>query len=276
MPAPAWLASTRLAGMLLAQISDPHITEPGRLVSGRSDTAAYLRRCVQRLCRLATPPDAVIVTGDLVDRGAIREYEQLRELLAPLAMPVYLLMGNHDDRASFREVFRDTRYGGEFVQYSVDVGDLRVIALDTNDPGKPGGRLCTTRRAWLERELSAADGRQVVIALHHPPFATGIPWVDACSLDRDDTAALAAIVSQHPNVERVIAGHLHRSITTRFAGTLASTAPSCAHQVELGFTQDTIAGFTFEPPAFLQHMLVDGSLVSHYTQVDDADGPYAF
>jgi Icc protein len=262
--------------MLLAQISDPHISEPDRLVSGRIDTARYLQRCIERLRSLAVSPDAVIVTGDLVDRGTIREYEALRDLLASLTMPVYLMMGNHDNRAAFREVFRDSRYAGDYVQYSFDVGALRVIALDTHDPGQPGGRLCAARRAWLERELTAARARQVVIALHHPPFETGIPFMDACGLDRDDTTALAAIVARYSNVERVICGHLHRAITTRFAGTVASTAPSCAHQVALGFTQDVLAGFTFEPPAFLQHVLVGTSLVTHYTQIDDADGPYPF
>jgi 3',5'-cyclic-AMP phosphodiesterase len=74
----------------------------------------------------------------------------------------------------------------------------------------------------------------------------------------------------------VICGHLHRSITARFAGTLASTAPSCAHQLALDFTPQAIAGFTFEPPAFVQHVLVGDSLVSHYTQIEDAEGPYPF
>jgi 3',5'-cyclic AMP phosphodiesterase CpdA len=260
--------------VLLAQVSDPHISD--HLVCGRIDTAGYLHRCVKRLLSLATAPDAVIVTGDLVDRGTPGEYARLRELLAPLAMPVYLLLGNHDDRAAFRAVFGDERYAGEFVQYAFDVGALRVLALDTHDPGKPGGRLCPTRRAWLERELSAAGNRPVVIALHHPPFATGIAFMDACALDRDDAAALSAIVARHPNVERVICGHLHRAITVRFAGTVASTAPSCAHQLALGFAEDALAGYTFEPPAFVQHLIVDGALVSHITQIDDADGPYPF
>ena len=73
--------------MILAQISDLHITAPGTLLVGKIDTAAFLRRCVARLGALVPRPDAVIVTGDLVDRGTVAEYEALRELLAPLAMP---------------------------------------------------------------------------------------------------------------------------------------------------------------------------------------------
>src|SRR5438045_3093593 len=119
---------------MLVQISDLHITAPGRRVAGRVDTAAYLRRCVARLGELVPRPAAVIATGDLVDAGTVLEYEALRDLLAPLAAPLYLMMGNHDDRAAFRAVFGAADYlrgGGEHVQYAFDAGPLRVIALDT-------------------------------------------------------------------------------------------------------------------------------------------------
>jgi len=265
--------------VLLAQISDLHVTEPGQLLCGRVDTAGYVRRCVARLGALATVPDAVVITGDLVDRGTIREYETLRELLAPLTMPVYLLLGNHDDRAAFRAVFGAAPYpgaAGDFLQYGFDVGELRVLALDTLEPGKSGGTLCATRRAWLTRELDQARGRPVVIAMHHPPFATGIPFMDRCGLDRRDAAELAVIVAHHPNVERVICGHLHRSIHARFAGTIAATSPSPAHQLALGFTPDAVVGFAMEPPAFVQHVWIDAMLVSHHTQLEPFEGPIAY
>ena len=82
--------------MLLAQISDLHIKRPGALAYRRVDTAAYLSRCVAALNALEPRPDAVIVTGDLVDQGEPEQYEHLKALLAPLAIPYYLLVGNHD------------------------------------------------------------------------------------------------------------------------------------------------------------------------------------
>ncbi len=96
--------------MLFAQISDLHIKRPGRLAYRKVDTAAHLARCVDKLNRLRPRPDAVVLTGDLVDFGAREEYEHLRALLAPLRIPYYLVMGNHDGRDALREVFPDHAY----------------------------------------------------------------------------------------------------------------------------------------------------------------------
>jgi 3',5'-cyclic-AMP phosphodiesterase len=264
---------------LLAQISDLHITHPGARVCGKSDTAAFLARCVARLAAFRPAPAAVLVTGDLVDAGDDGEYAQLRALLAPLALPVYLMVGNHDDRAALRRAFPDHAYLARdgFVQYAFDAGELRVIALDSLDPGKPGGRLCAERRSWLLGELAAARDRPVILALHHPPFATAIPFMDACGLAPEDAAALAAIVADHPTIERIVCGHLHRPIVTRFAGTVALTSPSCAHQVVLTFDPAEPAAFTFEPPAFLLHAYLPGAgLITHQVSIDPFDGPYAY
>ena len=57
-----------------------------------------LERCVRKILSLPRVPDAVVVTGDLTDHGTLEEYGLLGELLSPLTMPVYLGVGNHDDR----------------------------------------------------------------------------------------------------------------------------------------------------------------------------------
>lgn len=256
--------------MLLAQLTDLHITHPGRLVAGKVDTRAYLQRAIRRLAAFTPRIDAVVVTGDLVDLGAREEYAALRELLAELAIPVHLVIGNHDNRDAFRSVFA---FDGAFVQYAVDIGAVRLLALDTNDAGNPGGRLCEARLAWLAAELDRARG-PIVIAMHHPPFATGIGFMDSCSLARDDSARFAELVRAHENVELVICGHVHRSVTVRFAGTVAMIAPSCAHQVTLDLTPDAPASFVFEPPAFVLHRW-GGALVSHVVPVDAAE-PHLF
>jgi Icc protein len=265
--------------MLLAQISDLHIKRPGALAYRRVDTGAYLARCIAALNGLDPRPDAVIMTGDLVDQGSPDQYEHLKALLAPLEIPYYLLVGNHDERIALRAAFpnRAELQGGEFVQYAVDVGPLRVIALDSMVPGQSAGNLCDARLAWLAAQLDAAQGKPTVVALHHPPFACGIGHMDDLRLDPAASDKLAALIARYPNVERVICGHVHRPMFVRFGGTIASAVPAPAHQVALDLREEAPSAFVMEPPAYALHRYDPATgIVTHHAYVDEADGPYPF
>jgi Icc protein len=262
--------------MILAQISDLHLKPQRRLAYGVVDTAGMLERCVAQIMALKQRPDAVIATGDLVDLGRPEEYGLLREILAPLTMPVYLLPGNHDERGALRASFPDHGYlrqWAPFVQYAIEDHDLRLVALDTVIPGQGGGELCAERLDWLDRTLAQSD-RPTVVALHHPPFATGIGHMDRIALA--NTAGLAEVIGRHPQVERVIAGHLHRPIQCRFAGTVASVCPSPAHQVALDLSTEAPDHFVMEPPAFQLHAQTASGLVTHTAYVGKFAGPFPF
>lgn len=266
--------------MLLAQVSDLHIKRPGALAYRRVDTAAHFARCVAALNALNPRPAVVVMTGDLVDQGEPQQYEHLKTLLAPLQIPYFLLVGNHDDRAALRAAFPDRAelHGGdEFVHYAADIGPLRLIALDSMVPGQSAGTLCDARLSWLAAQLDAANGKPTVIALHHPPFACGIGHMDALRLDPLAADKLAALIARYPNVERVICGHVHRSMFVRFGGTIASAVPAPAHQVALDLRDDAPSAFMMEPPAYALHRYDPATgIVTHHAYVDAADGPYPF
>ncbi|OJA93179.1 phosphodiesterase [Burkholderia ubonensis] len=265
--------------MLLAQISDLHIKRPGQLAYQRVDTAAALARCIVRLNALEPRPDAVLITGDLVDFGRDDEYAQLRDLLAPLEIPYYLMVGNHDDRAALRRAFADRPewQDGEFVQYAFDVGAVRVLSLDSQVPGASAGDLCDARLAWLAAQLDAARDRPVIVALHHPPFASGIGHMDALRLAPAAAAKLDALLRGYPNVERVLCGHVHRTMFARFGGTIASAVPAPAHQVAFDLRDHAPSAFRLEPPAFAVHRHTpDAGVITHHVYVDEGDGPYPF
>ncbi|MFC5523015.1 phosphodiesterase [Polaromonas jejuensis] len=263
---------------LLLQLSDLHIREPGRLAYGRLDTAPYLQQAVDTILRLPQQPNAIVLTGDLTDFGRAAEYAHLRSLLAPLTMPIYLMPGNHDDREQMRQVFADHAYLGDsgFVQFSVAVGGLQLVALDTVVPGASHGGLCAERLQWLTETLDQHRDRPVVIAMHHPPFPTLIGHMDEIGL-LQGADALEALVAKHPNVERIVCGHLHRSIQVRFGGTVAMTIPSPAHQVCLDLAPDAASAWTLEPPGFGLHALPDGGrLISHTVASGRYEGPFPF
>jgi hypothetical protein len=90
----------------------------------------------------------------------------------------------------------------------------------------------------------------------------------------DNAAGLAEIVARHPQVERILCGHLHRTIDRRFAGTVAGTAPSTAHQIRLNLVADARISFIFEPPGYQLHLWQqDSGLVTHTTVLDEWPGP---
>ncbi|HET7635350.1 MAG TPA: phosphodiesterase [Burkholderiales bacterium] len=262
--------------MLIAQITDFHVKLPGRLAYRVVDTAASLQRCVAQLRRLDPVPDVVLATGDLTDFGRPDEYAFLRELLEPLKMPVYLIPGNHDERGAFREAFRDCAWmpDDEFVQYTLEDYPLRLIALDTVVPQQGGGTLCEKRLAWLEARLAEAPQRPTLIFMHHPPFRTGIAHMDRIGLDNAE--AFGRIVARHPQIEKIICGHLHRAIDTRWCGTAVSTCPSPAHQVALDLRPDGPSAFVMEPPGYQLHWWDGVRLVSHTAFIGEFDGPYPF
>jgi len=266
---------------LLVQLSDTHIRLPGQLAYRRVDTSAFLERAVAAVGRLPQPADAVVVTGDLTDFGRADEYAQLRALLAPLSCPVLLMPGNHDDGDTLRRAFPDhpelaQRPCGERVCWAVDVKGLFVVALDSTVPRASHGELEDAQLDWLDRTLAARPQAPTIVAVHHPPFATRIGHMDDIGL-LHGADALARVIARHGQVERVIAGHLHRPIECRFAGTIAMTGPSTAHQVELDLAPDAPSMFRMEPPGFLLHAWAPPApLVTHLAYVDAYEGPHPF
>src|SRR5262249_28611294 len=116
--------------MIIVQLSDLHVCPSGVSAYGRVPTNDMLRTAIAQVNALRPRADVVLATGDLAHAGAVEEYAMLREFLAELEMPIYLVPGNHDDRANFRKVFGDSDYlpeTGEFVHYTVDDHPVRLI-----------------------------------------------------------------------------------------------------------------------------------------------------
>ena len=262
--------------MLIAQITDTHISTPDSVNDRHFRTAEHLERAVAHLNRLDPRPDVVLATGDLVERGEAQEYVRLRSILDRLTMPVYAVPGNHDSREQLARAFADRGYLPDqgFLQYTVEGWPVRLIGLDTHVPGEPGGRLCAERLGWLDARLAEAPDRPTLVFMHHPPFVTGMQAMDAMGLEGGP--ALAEVIGRHPQVERVVCGHVHRAMTRRFAGTVASTSPATAHQLALVLTPARHLAVVMEPPACALHLWLgpEAGLVSHLSVIGDERPPF--
>jgi 3',5'-cyclic AMP phosphodiesterase CpdA len=244
-----------VSSSLLAQLSDPHV----RVGSDDGASARALAAAVDAVLALRPAPQAVLVTGDIADGAQAREYERARELLAPLTMPVHVLAGNHDDRDALREHFGGDGAGGEPYQYTARCGELRVVVCDSTLPGRDNG---CVRIDWLADRLAAEPDTPTIVAMHHVPLAIGLDVLDDIGVPDDDASALAALLARSPQVRRVVAGHVHRTVAGSLGGcaVLACTSTHLQARLEIGARELTWAA---EPAAFALHALLDGELVSH-------------
>ena len=217
------------------QISDTHfLALDGEVMGVRP--VAQLARVLARIAALPTPPRFVLHTGDLIHDSGVAGYAHLRLALAPLGLPLVATLGNHDDRAAFRQGFLKEPDGDDRRYNGVHLFDgLRVIALDSLVPGEIGGELGREQLAWLVNVLgqpSSHGSRGTIVALHHPVALAGFTYLTDGLLR--DAPAFAAALAPHP-ILGVLAGHCHAPSMTAFAGTTVVTAPSVACQ----FAPDT-------------------------------------
>jgi 3',5'-cyclic AMP phosphodiesterase CpdA len=263
--------------MRLLQLSDPHVRAPGDPLAGRVETLPFLERAVAAANRMTPAPDAVLLTGDIVDQMAPEEYRLVRTALERIACPLFLLPGNHDSRAGCREFlapYLGEARSADCLAYVIDRFPLQIVMLDSVIPGRGEGLLGAGQLAWLEGVLREGPARPTLLALHHPPFEVGIGFMDRLGLtDRQD---LARVIGRHPQIVGVVAGHVHRTIVGRVAGAVVLTAPSTAHQIPLDLTPDGPEAFVFEPPGFLLHEWDGRALRSHHGYIQDFGKRHAF
>ncbi|HEX5990916.1 MAG TPA: phosphodiesterase [Solirubrobacterales bacterium] len=246
---------------LLLQLSDLHI---GGNENG-VDPLPRLEAVVEAVRALPNRPDAVLVSGDLTDDGAEAGYQVARDLLERLEAPLHVLPGNHDDRRRLRAAFDLSGQGDEPVRYSVDVGELRLVVFDSNVPGQDPGRYDDEQLHWLDAELGAESDRPTLLALHHPPLATGIPEWDEINLEPGQRQRLAEVVARHPQLRAIVGGHLHRLAASALSGCPVVSAPSTYLQVRPNFHRDEVE--FVDPPGFAIHVLRDGELASQMESV---------
>jgi Icc protein len=154
-------------------------------------------------------PEGLVITGDIARlTGQVGDYENVKKLLAPTAdeRPIYLAMGNHDERANFRRVFEKPAGERQTVEkrhvIAVDAGPVRFLILDslmlTNETP---GLLGKAQRIWLENHLRDSGDKPVILFLHHTVSDEDDALLDA--------PRLFSLIKPANNVKAIIFGHSH-------------------------------------------------------------------
>lgn len=250
---------------LIAQITDLHIgfvpDAPDEVNRQRLDAV------IDTLIDGPNRPDMLIVSGDIADRGDDASYARVAEIVARCPFPVYPCVGNHDNRDAFSRAFPQVPINGGFVQYVVRFDGLRLIVIDTMEPGRHGGAFCDDRAQWLRAKLDSDPETPTVIVMHHPPFDAGIAWMSGG--DGEPWAQrFAATIAGCQQIRAIWCGHIHRSVATLWNGATVTICPASAAQLALDLrpidpeTPDNRPMITADPPAYALHRWENGRLVT--------------
>ncbi len=256
--------------MVFAQISDLHLTADDTF-SNDDGPVAHAVACVAALNRLDPRPELVLITGDVVERANTDSYHRARRILDELQVPYFVVPGNHDDRRLLLEAFPDgacpVRDADRepYIQYTFSHSGFLFIGLDTLKPGSDHGQLCRDRLSWLEAVLHESTTVPRVVFLHHPPVATGHPVVDDTRLYH--SAALHRLLQRFPAETHLLCGHVHRSVSTIWAGAALHICPSVFHQFSFDRWLEADLNFVSEPPAFRVYLRIENALLSHVVYV---------
>lgn len=265
----------------ILQLSDLHIVEEGALAYGVVDTAAHLRDAIAYIRHILPqigPVDGVVITGDLTDHGRPEQYQHLSRLLEPLNLPLCVVPGNHDGRAPMREAFSREPWGPcrDALNRHVRFGGVHLIAIDSSVPDEPHGYIADETLTWFAQTLTDLGDEPVIIALHHPPFITGIGHMDAQPLTEPDR--LFETLKRHNGPRIIICGHIHRYMTCHHEAGAIMIAPSVAHAVELNMSPGASPQFVMEPGAVLLHSFDKNTstFASQLIPIGPFEGPYPF
>ncbi|MDR6868628.1 3',5'-cyclic AMP phosphodiesterase CpdA [Microbacterium resistens] len=227
----------------LVHLSDPHLLAGGERLGGRFDVDASLERTLAAIESAAERPDAIVVTGDLADLGEPDAYRRLRASVEPVAArlgaPVVWVAGNHDERPALREHLLDAAPSEEPVTGVWDLNGLRLIALDSTVPGWHHGDVDAAQRAWLTEILREPAPHGTILAMHHPPVPSHLPFFDILELRHQDELA---DVLRGSDVRGILAGHLHYSLHGSFAGIPVSVASATCYTMDVASPAESVNG----------------------------------
>ncbi len=231
------------ASHIVAHLSDTHFLSGSAALNGSIDTDRTVRRAMEQLERSGLRPDALVLTGDIADRGEPDAYRRVRDAVeataARLGTRIIWVMGNHDERAAFRTELLREQGSPDPVDGVFDLNGLRVIALDTSVPGYHHGELSADQLAWLADVLKEPATHGTLLALHHPPLPTPLPLMDILELREQQN--LASVLAG-TDVRAILGGHLHYATTGMFAGIPVSVAAATCYTMDLSAPARDLTG----------------------------------
>ena len=263
--------------MLLAHISDTHFRSHGHKLYGFIDTNAGNADVVSQLNALRERPDAVIISGDIVNCARADEYEVAYETLRHLDYPIYLIPGNHDCKDNVIHYLSPLcpalGHDPLNIRYAVDDFDTRLLFIDSSRADASSGWITPETSEWLEKQLASAIDKPTVLFMHHPPMPLGNAQMDPIACENGHI--ILALIERYPSLIRVFCGHNHSLTMTQYRQATIATVPGTVHQVPYCH-HDNRPYYDMSPPSCLMHRQLPGQWVSYQHSLAHYAGPWLY
>jgi 3',5'-cyclic-AMP phosphodiesterase len=251
----------------ILQLSDLHpFADPDERLFG-IPTRELLTEVLAHVQASGLRPDHVVVTGDHTHDELPETYAAVRELLEPFLDRLWLLPGNHDDRAVLRAAFDDRIPvdGAGRITFSFRAGDWLCLGLDTHVPGAVSGRIGADQVGWIREQLDQHGPRAAVLFMHHPPVELGLAWLDRIGLE--DARLLQDLLAEEPRIRLVCCGHVHHESSNRLGAAEIVTVPSTGLQFS---PVGDVAEFVTAPPGYRLIELGDDGYSTRVVRLPEA------
>lgn len=247
----------------VVQLTDSHLFAEASGTLLGMNTRDSLRQVVERV-RLEQPRiDLLLCTGDLSQDGTDASYDAFRQATAPLAATARWLSGNHDETQVMARVAKGT----ELVEAVTDIGNWRIVMLDSSVSGATYGWLGDDQLELLDQALAGADGRHCLVCFHHQPVDIGCAWIAPIGLRNAE--ALLTRLHAHANLRVLLWGHVHQEWDQLRDGRRLLASPSTCIQFA---PQSEDFKVSEEKPGYRWLRLYpDGGVETGVSRVEDFD-----
>jgi len=183
--------------------------------------------------------DFLLISGDLVDNGSVEGYEYLKSTLENRwHKPVYLCLGNHDNRENFNKVFLEKNSNSPYYYMKpLPLGETCLITLDSGKFNPWMGIIDCEQLKWLE-ETAANIDLPIILMLHHPPFL-GVD-MDSFKFQLNNSQDIYDIL-KCKNIVAICSGHVHGAYSYRLGQFPVFTAEGTGFGLNFAKDHSTIA-----------------------------------
>ena len=224
--------------MLIAQLTDTHITVPHNENEDCYVKLEALQKCVLQINKLDPLPNVVIHTGDLSHNGRTDEYKLTKSIMDELKVPYLITAGNRDSTKNLVNAFDLSSvdyHDQQLLQYGSDIAGYRLVSVDTSSQNSNLGLLNFSKLAHLDGLLRQKQSCPTIIFMHHPPISLSNSEPPEHEYENFRMIKnFAEIVDRHPQIIAFLCGHIHRAFSSHINTSPVMVTPPLAKRLYRG------------------------------------------